>query len=409
MDDQAVCDRHPERDAHVYAASDTQSSRSAPERALTRDCALRFLGGRRGFPGGSVFQQIPHVRGISIPGPLQSRLSGCISGILPQGFVGIKAVENSRKALRIIELRQNEALHCIANQSGDTGMGGSYDGQAASHGFGDGQAERIFAAGADVEIGGGVEVEYLLARWFKAAALQNGKRFCHFPEGIRRIVAGGDQENRQVAKSGHGAENGFKSFDAPIVSDQEKHEMNFLKVAAQARFGTPREPRRGRKLRVVHTVGNDADILAAEIIAEQRGGALGNSGERNFGVRINAALQASKKGVVGAAMELPKKAGSWQRAVVLARKFLEAMEERVNEDNVSVQTVNSRRKNKVEAQSMDQAIPRTTERIQEKPDDKLQDMGTGAGRDFMPDDRAGVLLACNTRRSKGKALNALGI
>src|SRR6266852_1368125 len=365
MDDQAVCDRHPERDAHVYAASDTQSSRSAPERALTRDCALRFLGGRRGFPGGSVFQQIPHVRGISIPGPLQSRLSGCISGILPQGFVGIKAVENSRKALRIIELRQNEALHCIANQSGDTGMGGSYDGQAASHGCGDGQAEGIFA--------------------------------------------GGDQENRQVAKSGHGAENGFKSFDAPIVSDQEKHEMNFLKVAAQARFGTPREPRRGRKLRVVHTVGNDADILAAEIIAEQRGGALGDSGERNFGVRINAALQASKKGVVGAAMELPKKAGSWQRAVVLARKFLEAMKKRVNDDNVGVETVNSGRKNKIEPQSADPAIPRAAERIQEKPGDKLQEMGTGDGRDFMPDDRAGVLRACNTWRSKGKALNALGI
>jgi hypothetical protein len=36
-------------------------------------------------------------------------------------------------------------------------------------------------------------------------------------------------------------------------------------------------------------------------------------------------------------------------------------------------------------------------------------MGTGDGRDFMPDDRAGVLRACNTWRSKGKALNALGI
>src|SRR6266849_4766369 len=361
MDDQTFCHRHPEGVAYIHAGSDTQSSRSAPERALTRDCALRFLGGRRGFPGGSVFQQIPDVRGISIPGPLESGLRCRLTGILPQGFVGIKAVENSRKALKIIELRQNEAVHSIANQSGDTGLGGSYDGQAASHGLGDGQAEGIFAGGADVEIRSGVEVEYLLAGWFKAAAFENAKRFCGFTERIGRIVAGGDQENRQVAKSVHGAENGIKPFDTPIVSDQKQHEIRFLKLAPQARLGTPGEPRGGGKVRGVHTVGNDADILAAEIIAEQRGGALGDSGERNFGVRINAALQASKKGVVGAAMEPAKKPGSWRIRVVLARKFLEAMKKRVNDDNVGVQTVNSGRKNKIEPQSADPAIPRAAE------------------------------------------------
>ncbi len=76
-----------------------------------------------------------------------------LTGILAQDLVRIKAVENSRKALRIIELRQNEAVHSIANQSGDTGMGGSYDGQAASHGLGDGQAEGIFAPKESSRVG----------------------------------------------------------------------------------------------------------------------------------------------------------------------------------------------------------------------------------------------------------------
>jgi hypothetical protein len=233
------------------------------------------------------------------------------TNIFAQDFFGIKALENSCKALKIIALGQNEAVHIIANQSGDAGIGGSYDRQAGSHGLGDRQAEGIFAAGADVEVGGGVEVEDILAGWFEAAALQDAKGFCRFTERIRRIVAGGDKKNRHVAQGGHGLENGFQSFHAPIVSDQEQHEIRFLKIAAEARLGTTREPGGGRKVGSVDTVGNDADVLAPEIIAEQRGSALGDGGERDFGVRIDVALPRRKKRVVGAAMELSKEAGAW--------------------------------------------------------------------------------------------------
>ncbi len=112
-------------------------------------------------------------------------------------------------------------------------------------------------------------------------------------------------------------------------------------------------------------------------------------------------------------MEVPKKAGPWRSAVLLARQLLETMEERVNEDDVGVQTVNSRRKNKVEPQAMDQAVPRTAERIQEKPGNELQEMGAGGGRDFVPEDRSRLLRESNTwlskRLSKRQALNALGV
>ena len=58
---------------------------------------------------------------------------------------------------------------------------------------------------------------------------------------------------------------------------------------------------------------------------------------------------------------------------------------------------------------MDPAIPRAENPIQQEPSEKLQKMGTGNGRNFMPDDRPGVLRMCNTWLSKRKAFNALRI
>ena len=58
---------------------------------------------------------------------------------------------------------------------------------------------------------------------------------------------------------------------------------------------------------------------------------------------------------------------------------------------------------------MDPAIPRAANRIQQEPGEKLEEMGTGDGWHFMPDDRSGVLRACNTWLGKRKVPNALGI
>jgi hypothetical protein len=95
--------------------------------------------------------------------------------------------------------------------------------------------------------------------------------------------------------------------------------------------------------------------------------------------------------------------------VLFVRKFPEAMEKRVNDNDVGVQTVNSGRNDKVEAKSADPAIPGAADRIQEKPGEKLQEMGARDGRNSVPDDRPGVLRVCDSRLSQSKALNALGI
>ncbi len=108
-------------------------------------------------------------------------------------------------------------------------------------------------------------------------------------------------------------------------------------------------------------------------------------------------------------MEPPKQTGPCRNEIFFARKFLKAMEERVDDDNIGVQTVNSRRNDKVEPNSMDPAIPRAADGIQEKPGEKLQEMRTRDGRNIVPDDRPGVLGECNTWLRKRKVFNALGI
>ena len=92
----------------------------------------------------------------------------------------------------------------------------------------------------------------------------------------------------------------------------------------------------------VHAIGDNRDILTMKILTEQRGGALRDGSERNSRVRIDATLQSSKKSVVGAPMESPKKTGLSRTEILLVRKLLEAIEKGVNDDDIGVQTVNSR-------------------------------------------------------------------
>ena len=108
-------------------------------------------------------------------------------------------------------------------------------------------------------------------------------------------------------------------------------------------------------------------------------------------------------------MEASKKLGPCQIESLGERKFLEAMEKRVNDDNVGVQTINSGRKDKVEPKSMDPAIPKATDPVQQEPGEKLQELRAGHGWHSMPDDRSRVLRACVAWLSNGKIFNALGV
>src|SRR2546426_7840194 len=70
--------------------------------------------------------------------------------------------------------------------------------------------------------------------------IRYAKQFGPFTESVRRILTGGDEANWQFAKRIHGAKNGFKALDLPIVADQQEHEITFLNLAAQPRFGAQR-------------------------------------------------------------------------------------------------------------------------------------------------------------------------
>src|SRR5260370_31209912 len=276
----------------------------------------------------------------------------------------MELLEHSCKPLKIVELPAYEPVESVANPLGHAGMPGSNNGQTASHGFRDGQAEGIFAAGADVEISGRIEIENILAGRFKTTALRNAQRFCHFVENVRRIAAGGDKENWQFSKSAHGVKNGFEPFDAPIVSDQKQHEISFPNLPAQPRIRARRKPRRRRKLRCIDAIGNDADILAVKITIEEPRGALGNGDDGNFRIGVDAALQLSKKSVVNAPMEPPKTVRPCQIDEFFTRKLLEAMEKRLNDANFGAQTVNSGRKDEIEPKPLAPAIPCAADGIQ---------------------------------------------
>jgi hypothetical protein len=60
-------------------------------------------------------------------------------------------------------------------------------------------------------------------------------------------------------------------------------------------------------------------------------------------------------------MEPPRKTGLSRTEVLLVRKLLEAIEKSVNDDDIGVQTVNSRRNDKIEPKSADPAIPRAAD------------------------------------------------
>src|SRR6266853_307591 len=173
LDDQTFCDGHTEGNADVHAGSDTKSRRSAPRQPLISGCALRLPSRSQGFFAGSVFQKLPDVSGIPVPGPLKSGLCRRGTYISPQDF-----------------------------------------------------------------------------------------------------IRGRDHENWQFSKRTDGAKNGFKTFDAPIVANQEQHEICFLNLAPQASDGTRCEARGRQKLSHVDTVGDGARVLPVKIVIQEGGRAL---------------------------------------------------------------------------------------------------------------------------------------
>jgi len=108
-------------------------------------------------------------------------------------------------------------------------------------------------------------------------------------------------------------------------------------------------------------------------------------------------------------MKAPKETRPQRIEFIFTSKLLKAMEERVNNHDVGIQAIYSRGDDKIEVKPTDPAIPHAPDGIQQKPGEKLQEMRTGEGGDFVPDDGAGAELVCNAQVSKGQAFDPLGI
>jgi len=190
------------------------------------------------FLGRSVLQKLPDVSRIPVPSPLKSGFRPRRTDIASQVFIRTKLFEQLRESLKIVGLAKNEAVHSVVNQFGNAGILGGNDGQAARHGFRNRQSEGIFPAWTDVKISGRIEIQNISARGLKTATLRNAQGVCRFKEKIRGIIPGRNHENGEFSKDAYGTKNGFKSFDAPIVSNQEQHEITLLNFPPQAGFVT---------------------------------------------------------------------------------------------------------------------------------------------------------------------------
>ena len=85
------------------------------------------------------------------------------------------------------------------------------------------------------------------------------------------------------------------------------------------------------------------------------------------------------------------------------------MEEYVDEDDIGVQAVDSRRKNEVKSKPANPAIPRAANGIQEQPSKEVQQVESRDGRHAMPDNGAATGLDGSAWLLKDQILNPLRI
>src|SRR6266481_3169729 len=239
---------------------------------------------------------------------------------------------------------ENIPLRPVANEFGDTRENRSNHRQAAGHRFRDGKTERILQAGADINIRNSVEIENIATRRLPAAPLHYSKLFCSFIERFGLITSGDDELQGQLREGGYGFEDGGQSFHAPIIADQEKHKIVIAKTPASSSFRAASEPRGGRELLRVHTIGNNADVLSLEVLREKPRRTLRNCCKRDSRIRVNAVFQPREQLIVKTAMQPPKNPRFHRRDFrSLPRKFPKTVKQRVDDHYVGAKAIDPRR------------------------------------------------------------------
>jgi hypothetical protein len=226
---------------------------------------------------------------------------------------------------------------------------------------------------------------------------------------LDRIVASNENVQGKSREKAYCAKNGFQSFNGPVIADEEENEIFVEQVAAVAGLAAEGKTRGRRELRRVDRVRNNGDILALEVVAEKRSGALGDGGESDFRIAIDAALEAGEKGVVQAPMHATKETEAGHRERRVAGEFAEAMKECVDENDIRIKAIDSRGEDKVESKTMHAPIPGAPKEVQERPKEKLHELRAGDKGDLVPDNRLRLRAAAGWRNLKRKILDSLRV
>lgn len=63
----------------------------------------------------SLVEEFPYCLGIAIPGPVQHLSGSSVADAMPEGFVDTKPLEESSERVRVIRIREDEAIDFIVD------------------------------------------------------------------------------------------------------------------------------------------------------------------------------------------------------------------------------------------------------------------------------------------------------
>jgi len=92
-----------------------------------------------------------------------------------------------------------------------------------------------------------------------------------------------------------------------------------------------------------------------------------------------------------------------------AGKFPEAMEMNVNDDHVSVETIDSWRQDEIKVKPVYPSIPSAANAVQKKPGEKLEEMRAGNRGNLVPENDPGRLRTRGLERNDRQVFHALGV
>src|SRR5271155_2987659 len=144
-----------------------------------------------------------------------------------------------------------------------------------------------------------------------------------------------------------------------------------METSALAGLRAPRESCRNRKMLRVHTVRDHSDIFPLKVLFEEAGSALRDGCKGDLAIGVNSALQRGEQPVVSPAVNPPEKTGMRSWFFLLgARELLQSMKQRMNDHDIRLQTINSRRQHKIVRSTAKKFVPPTQESVQKHPGEK---------------------------------------